>query len=142
VLRFLQTKASHRLTSLQLTFLINTFACPLVFLQTLCWPVVLRCLARRHLKFAAQQSDGREPLLAGGLARVQQRAIEAAAPEHAHNGTAAAVAASASAAPEHPEASLKRQLGLVSLTTAALTTLTLSQLFSLALVEVGDPRPC
>ena len=73
VLRFLQTKTPHTLTSLQLSFLINCCACPTMVLQSLCQALYDLGWRRGH---AAAASSIRAAV---AQKKARRRAVEAAA---------------------------------------------------------------
>ena len=78
VLRFLQTKTPHTLTSLQLSFLINCCACPTMLLQSSCQALYDLGWIRGH---AAATSSIRAAV---AQKKARRRAVEAAA---ARDGT-------------------------------------------------------
>ncbi|KAL4434092.1 hypothetical protein ABPG75_000533 [Micractinium tetrahymenae] len=75
-LRYLQTKASEPLTSLQLSFLINLLACPALLLGSTLPAAARKALRRRQLRQrqqAAQHGAADSPAAAAMLPRQQQQ---------------------------------------------------------------------
>lgn len=140
-LRFLQTKAPHKLTSLQLSTLINVFPLPVVLIQSLLlWShgvayrrghaAALEAQHKRDRATPAGPSGSlQEPLLAGAAEGADTPANGEVA---VANGTVHAE--DAGLQPSKP--SLWKKAGFLAITTTSLTSLMVSQIFALLFVEV------
>lgn len=120
VLRYLQIKETHQLTSLQLNFLLNAFPIPLLIIQGLF-----------HWSHSVAYRRGRASALE------TTRLLLRAWPDTTRRPLLAATEKAISFNDQEDDTSVWKKMGFLFLTTAAITVLALSQMFSLLYVEVG-----